>query len=130
MGIFGADVRVFPVFDPSMSLTDDDGVVLPEAVLKRLSTQKGTLSFHPDYGYDLRALLLSRIDQDALYRIKNNVERECEEDERILSATAQVSFNTQTKTLTVTIALETDAGPFTLVLEATQLTVRLVTEKD
>lgn len=124
----GSDVLVFPGLDETFTLVND-GRVLAEALARRLTTPRGTLPFHADYGLDLRGYLNESMTQDVLYRLKAAVERECELDERVLTASATVSYAFGTQALGVRISVTTSNGPFKFVLNVTSLTVQMLGEE-
>lgn len=119
---FGSDILVFPGLDVTMTAVTGTRVVA-EAVAKRLITPRGLLWRHPNYGFDLRQFLNDVVDDALLFRIKDGVERQAEEDERVFSAQADVSFDSGSKKLSVKLSLQTNEGPFDLVLLITELNV-------
>lgn len=124
----GSDVLVFPGLDETFTLIND-GRVLAEALARRLLTPRGTLPFHADYGFDLRNYVNESMTQDVLYRLKAAVERECELDERVLAASATVTYGYQTQALRVRVSVTTSNGPFKFVLNVTSLTAELLGEE-
>jgi hypothetical protein len=124
---YGSDVLTFPGVDPNLTLSKG-GRVLAEALARRLSTPRGSLPFHEDYGLDLRSFLNEAVTSDSLYRLKSAVERECEADERVESASVSLDYNAQTRRLRVRIEATTAQGPFRLTLAVSQVTVELLTE--
>lgn len=99
---------------------------LGQALAHRLSTPRGGLFYDTSYGKDLRAYLEEGLTPERLAALPSEVSAECEKDERVESATAEVSFNTLTEKLTVKIRVVTAAGPFTLILDVSKLTVELL----
>jgi phage baseplate assembly protein W len=124
---YGSDVLTFPGVDPNLTLSKG-GRVLAEALARRLCTPRGSLPFHEDYGLDLRSFLNEAVTSDSLYRLKSAVERECEADERVESASVSLDYNAQTRRLRVRIEATTAQGPFRLTLAVSQVTVELLTE--
>jgi phage baseplate assembly protein W len=122
---YGSDILVFPGLDETFNLVND-GRVLAEALGRRLTTPRGALPFHPDYGLDVRAWLNEGFTQDAAYRLKAAIERECEADERVASATSSVSFNLAAQSLRFKVSCATATGPFTFVMNVTSLTIELL----
>lgn len=126
-GDFGSDVLVFPSFDGNLTLVED-GRVIAEAVARRLSTKRGTMPFHPDYGLDLRDYLNEAVTPDVLYRLKAAVELECEQDERVQSATATITYSLATQQLRVAIEVVTNTENLRFVLSVSQVSVELLEE--
>lgn len=126
-GEFGTDVLCFPDLDGTFTVVGD-GRVLSEALARRLSTPRGSLPFYPDYGFDVRAFLNESMSADDIYRFKAGVERECEADERVLSADASVSFEANASRLRLSVIVTTASGEYRFTLLVTQLTAELLQE--
>jgi len=121
----GTDISCFPDLSPLGTLvTGNTGVA--QALARRLTTPRGGLFYDTNYGTDLRLYLNEGMTQEAQSRIKAAVESECRKDERVSSCTADVTFNLAAQTLAVSIAFSTGAGPFSLTLSVTALTVSLL----
>jgi phage baseplate assembly protein W len=104
--------------------------MLIQALLRRLSTRRGTLAFHPDYGLDLRDYLLDSVTEDTAHRIRSDVIQECEEDERVESADASVEWDAATETLSIDVTVEAAAGPFDFVVEVSKLAITLAQSEE
>lgn len=126
-GEFGIDVMCLPDLDGTFTLVSD-GRVLCEAVARRLMTPRGSLPFHPDYGFDVRSYLNESMSADDVYRFKSSVERECEADERVASADASVSFEANSSRLRLSVIVTTASGEYRFTLLVTQLTTELLLE--
>lgn len=120
-GAWGVDVATYPDLDPTFSTADGDDV-LRQALARRLTTPKGLLDFHPEYGLDLRAFLNGKVRPEQLELVRTSVESELEQDERVQTATAQVGFDLTSRTLSVDATVETANGPFRLTLAVPLLT--------
>jgi hypothetical protein len=125
---YGLDILVFTDLDDSMTPVGDSRV-LSEAIARRFLTPRGHLAFHPDYGLDLRGYLNDSIDDDFLLTLKADMEMEANQDERVESAKATVSYDEATKTLTAKVELESAVGPFSFTLEVSELTSRLTVDE-
>jgi phage baseplate assembly protein W len=121
---FGEDVSTFPSLDTTFS-TIGGFRVLAEALARRLMTPKGLLTFHPDYGFDLRQFINETIDDSVLARIKQGTIHEILQDERVADADATVTFTQATQTLTVTCQVVTAKGAFQFVLALSSVGVDL-----
>jgi hypothetical protein len=83
----------------------------------RLQTPRGTLFYDASFGYDVRRLLLLRLDTVALAVAAGDIRAELLRDERITAATVQITPPaTQTGPLLIVCDLSTATGPFVLVL--------------
>jgi len=122
---FGTDISSVPDLDDRFALVSG-AAALGQALARRLETPRGGLWYAPNYGTDIRGRLNDTLTQAELAALPGEIEAECEKDERVRRASAQVQFVPQTSTLTVAISVETALGPFRLVLAATALTVELL----
>lgn len=124
---FGLDISTFPDLDAGMSL-QGGGRVLSEAIARRLSTRRGTMSpFDADYGTDIRDYLNQEMTSEALHRVKTDVEAEAEKDERVEEAYCTVEFDEQSQALSIQLELATAEGPFSLRLAVTELSLSVLT---
>lgn len=125
---FGSDVSTLPALDDTFTL--QRGLkVLSQNIARRLTTPRGALPFAPNFGTDVRQWLGAELGNEALGRLKAQIEAECEKDERVEEASVSVKYNAPTKALTIQIALATAQGPFRLVLGITALSLQLLTEE-
>lgn len=97
---------------------------LGEAIARRLQTPRGRLIDDPNYGFDLTGEIDNDIAPADIARIQSGVEAECVKDERVLSATCVLTF--VSSTLTAVITLVDAAGPFVLVVAASNVGVTLL----
>jgi phage baseplate assembly protein W len=122
---FGTDVSCSPDLDPLLEARS--GVrVLAEALVRRLQTPRGSLFYAPSYGYDLKAVLLSRIDRAALARIRASIMAELRHDERVDDLEVALSFDAANEALSVRISVATAAGPFALTLAVTSVSLDIL----
>lgn len=122
---FGVDVVTYPSLDPNFTLLKGMNCVA-ERVYRRFSTQRGSLTFHPDDGLDIRAMLSKGMTSRQLAAIKGAVEAEAKKDEQVDDATASVDFDEPTFTLTIQLSLKaSDDTTFSLTLAVTALDVTL-----
>ena len=119
---FGTDVSTFPKVDTTFS-TISGFRVLAEALARRLLTRRGLLTFHPDYGRDMREYNNESIDDAALARLKQEAAQELRQDERVADADATVTYTSGT--LAVSCKVVTASGPFSFVLSLSKLDVQL-----
>jgi hypothetical protein len=111
MGNLGTDIICLPDLDPYFRV-QSGRVVLAHSIARRL--------------YYLRAFLNDTFVDRQRGRLQSAVEAECERDERVLAATAAVTFNAAAHSLTVKVSLEDADGPFELILAVDQVTVTLL----
>jgi phage baseplate assembly protein W len=121
---FGHDLSCVDDLDEAMSEVDDI-TLLAQAILRRLSTPRGSLWQDPDYGKNLQDYLSAAQTPAQLAAIPGEVRNEVLKDERIASASVKV-FKVDLLEVSMSIELETGLGPFSLVISATQAAVVLV----
>lgn len=103
-------------------------LVLAQWVARCLSTPTGQLLDDPNFGYDLTQWINSDVEigRPQVAQISAGITRALLRDERILSVDSVVVLAPSTGILTVTIVLTGAAGPFTLVLAVSDVTVELL----
>lgn len=123
---YGTDVSTFPDLDPKM-LPVSGQRAIAEAVARRWITPLGSLVYDPNYGEDLRGLLNAPTDTARLRSIRGALATQALADERVQSATVDLSVSGSGNALTVTVRgrLISAAGPFDLVLTVSQLAANL-----
>ena len=99
--------------------------VVAEAVVRRWMTPRGRLIGYPNYGYDLTQFANADVGPRDLPEIQSGAAAEAEKDPRVTKADVVVSL-ADDGTLTVTGVLDTAAGPFTLVVPVSAVTVQLL----
>lgn len=123
MADLGTDLACVSDLSPTMA-TVSGRRALAEAIARRLQTPRGRLLRYPDYGFDLAGEINGDVDATQIASIKDGVEAECLKDERVLAASAVVTYTGDT--LTVVITLTDAQGPFVLVLAVSGVTVTLL----
>lgn len=122
---YGTDVLTSPTLDTSFALYSGPLIVC-HAIARRLTTPRGKLPFHPDYGKDLRAYLNEAMTSSTLSEMRAAAEMEAEADERVESASATVTFKPPEKAVTLRLVLFMAEGPFELVLGISELTAEVL----
>ncbi len=122
---FGTDISTYPDLDPSFALISGQRAVA-ECVARMLQTPRGSLTYAPERGYDVRALLGESITDSRLAQIKRGIEQEAMRDERVGSASASLTYTFASQALTVSLALDTADGPFALVLGVTSASLTIL----
>ena len=121
---FGTDLSALP--DLSFGVKSGRAN-LAEALARRLMTPRGGLFYDPTYGTDLRSYLNEAITDDVIYEIETLAAAECEQDERVLAATASViEADPSVRKIRLSINLETDVGPFRLILSIDDVAVEVL----
>jgi len=120
----GTDFSCTSDFTPDLALATGRSN-LAQAIARRLITPRGGLIDDPNYGFDLTQFVNDDLSVPDLARIESSVVAECNKDERIDAATCRISLS-GAGVMMVTILLEDAAGPFTLVLSVTDVTVSIL----
>ncbi len=105
---FGTDLSCVSDFAVDYSEVDPLSVrALIEALIRRLTTPRGTLIDDASYGYDTRALLNSGATPDTLRDESLAIAGECAKDDRVDRATVgELEYTEATKTLRIGIDIE------------------------
>lgn len=104
-------------------------LAVAHSIARRLITERGSLSWAPGVGFDVRALIneaLSGSSQAATSMIATYVREEALGDERVEDADVEVSFVQATRSLRISMRITTSEGPFRLVLGADALTLSIL----
>lgn len=91
---------------------------LGNALARRLGTVLGALASDPNYGFDLRDMLVAGVDQSTFGAFRGQIVAEIEKDERV-SAVSSIDFDFDdgTQQLAISIEVETALGPFSMVVQ-------------
>ena len=105
--------------------------LVAEACYRRLITPRGMLQggeAEADYGLDLLNLIGSVSTTNDAAALEGQISAELQKDERVQSVSATVTVVTTqpTVSLTISISVQSAAGPFTMVLAVSQVTVALL----
>lgn len=95
-------------------------------LLRRLTTPRGSLAWDRNCGWDVRQLFRSGFTADAINAASSAISAECEKDERVESASTELTFIAAASTLIIAVSIITAAGPFVLVLSVDNLTVQIL----
>lgn len=130
---YGTDLAVTPnadgILDIQPTLQYATGLaVLVQSLICRQMCVRGSIIDSPNEGLDLRTYVRQGLTQQVLSSLPSVVQKELLRDERVLSAVVTGSYDTALYSLTLTEALQTTLGPFTLTLAVTSLTVALINQ--
>lgn len=128
-GIYGRDLFCAPNADGILDLTDTmqevTGLdVLAQSLIRRHMTAKGSDISSPNDGIDVRQFIKNGLTQQELSVIAVTVQQEMVRDQRVLPSTTVVAtYNTATNVMTLTETIQTAAGPFSLTLAVSSVSV-------
>jgi hypothetical protein len=123
-----------PDFGTTLSCTfdlDSMGAVvsgltaLSQALVRRISTPRGRLLTDPNYGYDIQGELNDDVTTQQVGQIANNMDSEFLKDQRVFSSSTTVTLQSD-GTLDTSSSITSALGPFSLVLNVSQVTVAII----
>jgi hypothetical protein len=118
---FGRDLHALP----KLQFRSHDGYSnLAEALARRLMTPRGALHYDSQYGTDIRRFINASGNDISDFALAELVRRELEQDERVISAEAEIE-RVDLVSMTIVVAVRTASGPFSLTLRADEFAVIL-----
>jgi len=106
------------------SLSEASGrLALGQCIVRRLSTESGSLRDFPEYGYDLTQLIGSAVADVAV--IEEKVLEQCYQEEEVLFAEVKVTIIKPT-TISIKVILQDADGPFQLTIDVSDLNVSAI----
>lgn len=117
MADLGSDIAGVTDLDPALSIVTGRRA-LAEAIMRRLTSRKGSLPDDEDYGYDLRLLIGSAVTRE---QVEQGVRSQVFAEERVEDAEVTVTFIGET--IQVDLRITDGDGPFSLVLGVDALSV-------
>ncbi|MGW8285746.1 MAG: hypothetical protein ACWGPR_08510 [Candidatus Deferrimicrobiaceae bacterium] len=125
MANLGSDIHCVTDLDP-LAREVSGRTALAHAIARRLQTTLGHLPYAPNMGTNLRAKLgTSYVQGSGLALLQSQIESECLKSERVDGATATVTASAD-DVVTIAVELVDADGPFTFVLEFSQVTGAIV----
>lgn len=100
--------------------------LLQQALYRAVTTPSGSLFWAPDRGIDLASYLEDGLSTAEASRLGGLVAAQFERDERVLSASVEVTLSIETQSLRVSCEIDTADGPFDLVFSVTEAATRLL----
>lgn len=104
--------------------------LLVNALARRITTPRGKLYFHPNYGFDVSQLIGLEITPTSVIGIKAELESEIEADPRVFDGSvtvtiAEVKHATRTD-LEISATGDSELGPFDFVTTIDRVTLELI----
>jgi phage baseplate assembly protein W len=120
---YGQDLSCYSDLESDMSSVDPSSkLALSQAIVRRVSTPRGSVVDAPGYGIDLRSYLSRGVDADDYRDVEGQIVAELRQDDRISYVEATVVYTGSTSTLRVTIQVtpvDPAIGVFSLTLAVT-----------
>lgn len=126
---YGYDLSGIDDFDLSMGLITGP-MVVAQTVARRLITRNGDVIDDEDSGHDLRQYINEILSASELQTIGFYVQQEALKDPRVNDATATVTQSLPDGSLSISLSLELDDGPFSLTLLVSAVSVQVLTDGD
>ncbi|MES2339295.1 MAG: hypothetical protein V4537_14470 [Pseudomonadota bacterium] len=123
--LLGTDVRMVDDVDPVWGLASGFAC-LAQDLLHRLTVDRGGLFYDDNYGFNVINLLNGGFTPADLAAAEQSIASECRKDERVRTCRAKVTLNQATSSLRIDISIDTDAGPFTMVMAVSAVTVEIL----
>jgi|SRR5688500_6834067 len=96
---------------------------LMQALARRLQTPRGRVPWWPNYGTDVRSLLLSKAPRHA---IVSAAVRECSKDERVEQVDAVFTLSADGRTIRLNLTVTDAEGPFDFTMTIDEAAVSLI----
>ena len=94
-----------------------------ERLYDRLTTDRGTYPWWPNYGTNVRLFLLAKT---PLWRVERAIKDECEKDEQVLEALVDAAYSQNGAQLDIKITFTTKSGQFTFTMTANEAAANYV----
>lgn len=114
-----------PGMDPAFRVVSGR-TALAQGLLRRLTTQRGTLVGDAGYGCDVRAWANDTLDAGALRRIEARVADELRADERVDDVAAVATFAAEVLRIVVRVRPVDGSAPLRLTLAVSTVTAELL----
>ncbi len=124
MGDLGTDLSCVTDIDDAGTVVSGR-TLLAQAVLRRWSTDRGTLIGYPNYGFDLTQYINADMGDRDIASLQSGASAEALKDERVLSCDVAASFD-RDGVLTVVGSLVDSDGPFELTAAISDVTITLL----
>ncbi len=108
---YGTDVSCITDIDPTFNKVSGR-ILLGQSLVRRLTTYRGALIDDGDYGTDVTEWINESVGPRDVRRLQMLIDAELTKDERIVSATSELSF--VNGVLSLSVQLVDGEGPFTL----------------
>lgn len=122
MADYGTDFAGITDIDPALTVVSG-AQGLAEQILRRLTSQRGSMMADPIYGYDLRALVGSSA---SVTEVERGIAEQLDEEEGVEDYRIDIAFDHITETLTVDIYVVASEGPFALTETIGGLTASII----
>lgn len=115
------------LLDIDVTMRETSGIqVLAQSLVMRQMTPTGSSIGNPDECIDVRSFLSYGMTQAQIQQIGAVVQQQLLRDQRVKSAIVKATWDTSTSQLTLVENVVSSAGPFTLTLSVSQVTLTLL----
>lgn len=121
---FGSDLSC--VNDCTPDFAEVTGrILIAQRVARRYITPRGRLIDDPNFGFDMTQFVNDDLSPADIARIRAGAEAEALKDEEVLAASVSIAVSV-VGLMIVTVILQDAKGPFTLVLNVSEVTVQIL----
>lgn len=118
---YGIDLQSLPnsqgVVDLDPGMIEGSGrMLLAQSLVRRFTTPRGSVIDAPNDCLDVRSFLSAGFTQAQINGLSGTLKAEAEKDERVVNADVQATYQPSTRALTITMAIQSGYGPFSLTL--------------
>lgn len=126
--VFGQDTSCLTDVGLVDTQITDPRILVGQRIARRLQTPHGALANigdDPDFGWDVHQLINARLSPGTLSQYEQQISAECTKDECVQSATVTITQGAG-GSVSISVDMQSSAGPFELVLSVDQLTSSLI----
>lgn len=120
MADLGSDIAGALDLDPGLRVVSGRRA-LADAIVRRLTNQRGVFPDWPDYGFDLQSVVGTTLN---LSQVRQLILEQCLLEEEVESATA--TLEQRGETLVATISVSDGAGPFDLTISVSDVSTEAI----
>lgn len=125
MADLGTDIAWMGDLDPMFSLVSGRAALI-QSIVNMFESNPEVDTETDDFGKDLSELLGESMSPSEIGDEVNRIEQKCLSDERVSVAEARIDLNHSTGSAHITIRIIDDEGPFSLVLNVTEVSVQVL----
>lgn len=125
---YGSDTACITDLPLISTTITDPRQLIGQRTARRLTTPRGALGLindDPNFGFDVRQYVNAKLTPSQIAGAAASIQDEVTKDEQIASATVEFAIGAA-GAVSIEIAMQTLAGPFTLTLTVNELTTQLV----
>ena len=120
------DISTFPGLDPYFRPIRGRTEVA-ERLVRRLISPLGSLYYDTHFGEDIRDYLSKGFTPQTMFVLKSKIERQCESDDAVFQASANITVNQADKSLRIQLLIvDRDENQWTMLLAIDQTSAEIL----